>query len=233
MAYEAIPNTVANPSLKASPVFAFAAVCLVAGLAIGYLARTAHLTEPVAQSPARSSRISAAANAAHAGRMPSLDDMRHMADTQAAPSIEKLKNDPNNSALLAQVGAIYHSTHQFREAAAYYGKAVQFDPKNVGLRTKFATSLYRDGDADGAIAQLNAALKENPKDANSLFNLGMIRLQGKHDPNGAIAAWQKLLKANPALNPDRKAQVQKLMADVLTMMGDQHGLREVQVHDEH
>ena len=148
-----------------------------------------------------------------------------MADKQAAPLLERLKSDPNNSALLSQVGAIYHSTHQFKEAAAYYGKAVSVDPKNVPLRVKLAASLYRDGDVDGAIAQLNQALSYDPKDANSLFNLGMIRLQGKGDGKGAVAAWQQLLKSNPHLSADRKAEVQKLMADVLHTLGDQQAAK--------
>jgi cytochrome c-type biogenesis protein CcmH/NrfG len=74
--------------------------------------------------------------------------------------------------------------------------------------------MYYDGDADGAIAQLQQSLQYDPKDANSLFNLGMIKWQGKQDSKGALAAWQKLLKSNPQLSADRKATVQKLMADV-------------------
>ncbi len=154
--------------------------------------------------------------------MPSLGEMKRMADRQAAPLLEKLKHDPDNSALLMQVGTIYHSTHQFKEAATYYGKAVQADPKNVVDRTKLAASLYRSGDVDGAIAQLNKALTYDPKDANSLFNLGMIKLQGKQDGKGALAAWQQLLKTNPQLSADGKATVEKLMADVLTSLSDQH-----------
>jgi cytochrome c-type biogenesis protein CcmH/NrfG len=68
---------------------------------------------------------------------------------------------------------------------------------------------------------LNQALAVDPKDANALFNLGMIRLQGKNDGRGALDAWQRLLKSNPQLSPERKAEVQKLMADVLTSMGRQ------------
>ena len=160
-----------------------------------------------------------------AGQMPSLEDMKRMADNQAAPLLAKLQSDPANSALLMQIGAIYHANHQFNEAAEYYDKARQIDPKNVSAHTSLASSLYRSGDVDGAIAQLNQALRYDPNDANALFNLGLIRLQGKHDGNGALAAWQKLLKSNPQLSADRKAEVQKLMAGVLTMLGDQHGMR--------
>ena len=42
----------------------------------------------------------------------------------------------------------------------------------------------------------------------------MIKWQGKQDGSGALAAWQELLKSNPQLSADRKATVQKLMADV-------------------
>jgi len=172
--------------------------------------------------------VNAASNAAHrgamtSGRVPTMAEMQQMADKQAAPLLEKLKSDPNNTALLIQVGAIYHTTHQFKQAAAYYDKAVQVDPKSVAVRTKLASSLYRDGDVDEAIAQLNRALSYDPKDANALFDLGIIKLQGKQDGKGALAAWKQLLKSNPELSTDRRATVEKLMADVMTTLAGQHG----------
>jgi cytochrome c-type biogenesis protein CcmH/NrfG len=140
--------------------------------------------------------------------------MKQMADKKAAPLLEKLKSDSANFDLLVQVGNIYKATHQFKDAAGYYRKALQVSPKNVAIRTEFASCLFYDGDADGAIAQLQEALHYDPKDANSLFNLGMIKWQGKQDGQGALSAWQQLLKSHPQLGADRKTTVQKLMADV-------------------
>lgn len=250
MESESTTAMVAIPTLRTTQVYGMAAVCLAAGLAIGYFLRgsqiptstprqtqgaaaTAMQGAPVPDTAAsrqttgaqpQSSPNAAAVNphAAMGGRAPSLEEMKQMADRQAQPLIEKLKGDPNNSAALVQLGAIYHTTHRFKEAAACYGKAVQIDPKNVAVRTKLASSLYRSGDVDGAIAQLNKALTYDPKDANALFDLGMIRLQGKQDGKGAVAAWQHLLKTNPEMSSERRAQVQKLMADVMTTLGDQH-----------
>lgn len=233
MTSQETPASPASSSLKAKQVYSLAILCLGIGLALGYFSRAAHISTTEAQPPASIAQHAATNAAMPAGHMPSLAQMHQMADTQAAPLLEKLKSDPNNSSLLAQVGAIYHSTHQFKEAASYYDKAVQLDPKNVSLHSRLASSLYRSGDVDGAITQLNAALREDPKDANSLFNLGMIRLQGKRDPKGALAAWQKLLKTNPDLSPDRKAEVQKLIAQVVTMMGDQNGTAEASAHVGH
>jgi cytochrome c-type biogenesis protein CcmH/NrfG len=96
-----------------------------------------------------------------------------------------------------------------------------------------ASSLYRGDDVDGAIRQLNQALSYDPKDANALFDLGIIKLHGKQDGKGALAAWQQLLKSNPQLSADRKATVQKMIAAVLTMLSDQNGIQGARSNDEH
>lgn len=217
-----------SSTIRATTVYAVVTCCLAAGLLMGYLSREVFST-PSTRADA-SLNAPGPSTALAKGHVPSLADLKQMADKQAAPLLEKLKNDPNDAALLMQVGAIYHTSHQFKDAAIYYGRAVQIEPRNVGLRTKLASSLYRGGDVDGALAQLSQALSDEPTDANSLFNLGMIRLRGKSDAKGALAAWQKLLKTNPQLSPDRKAEVQKLMAEVLTTMGDQGRLQGATAH---
>ncbi len=138
--------------------------------------------------------------------------MRRIADQQAAPILETLKSDPGNVTLLAQAGSIYHASHQFSEAALWYGKAVARDPKNAAMRIHLATSLYRSGDADGAMAQLDQALTLEPANPDALFNLGLIRQQARHDSPGALACWSKLLRTNPSLTAAQKNQVKSLMA---------------------
>ena len=230
---EATAPTAAPASMKAKQVYAMAIVCLVFGLAVGYMMRSSQLAAPASQIAVQTNPQARAAQSGSSQHRPSLEEMHIMADKQAAPLLEKLKSNPNDSALLVQIGAIYHTTHRFKEAAGYYQRAVDTDPKNVAIRTKLASSLYRNGDIDGAIKQLNQALKYQPKDANALFDLGMIKLQGQGDGRGAIAAWQRLLKTNPDLSPDRKATVMKLMADVMTMMGDQQGIEKPRSNNAH
>lgn len=221
MANESSTAPAAEVYLQATRVYTMAAICLGAGLAVGYLVRTA-MANPVSAAPI----AAAAAKSPHsetltpAGHMPSLNEMHQVASQKAAPLLAKLKTDPNNSALLMQIGSVYHSAHLFKDAATYYGMAVQLDPRSVDAHTKLAISLFRAGDVDPAIAELNRALSLDPKNPNALFNLGMIRLQGKNDPKGALAEWQKLVKLNPQLDPERKAQVQKLMADVMAASND-------------
>jgi len=153
-------------------VYAMAAICLAIGLVLGYLFRgSASRPDPASQ--ATQMPATADAPAAHP-QMPSLEDMKRRADKKAEPLLAKLKTDPNNSDLLNKIGTLYKATHQFKEAAGYYQKAVDADPKNVAARTDLASCLFYQGDADGAIHQLQQSLRYDPKDANSLFNLGMM-----------------------------------------------------------
>jgi len=196
---------------KTAQVYTMAAVCLVIGLVLGYLFRGSETAKsPDARGAAASTAPASSSPAAH---MPTLEDMKHMADTKAEPLLAKLKTDPKNADLLNQLGTIYKSTHQFQQAAGYYQKAIDADPKNVPARTDLASCLFYQGDADGALQQLQQALALDPKDANSLFNLGIIRLQAKNDPNGAVEAWRKLLKLNPTLPQEKKDTVEKLIAE--------------------
>ena len=202
-----------NASWQAWQVYVMATVCLVVGVLFGYLVRG---SAPVAAAPANQPKQPAAASTMSQS-MPTLDDMKRMADKQAEPLLEKLKTDPNNADLLNQIGNVYRMTHQFDTAATYYQKSLEVNPKNIGPRTDLASCLFYKGDIDGAIAQLEKSLTYNPTHAGTLFNLGMIRWKGKNDAPGAIAAWNKLLKSNPKY--ENKATVEQLIAEVKTHPG--------------
>jgi cytochrome c-type biogenesis protein CcmH/NrfG len=212
MANESQRPVTGSVGWKKTQVYSMALICLVMGVALGYLFRGSE-SNPVQSSQASAQPdLGSTPGAGMPQQMPTLDDMKRMADKQAGPLLEKLKTDPNNSSLLNQVGTVYKVTHQFKDAAEYYEKAVQADPKNVAARTDLASCLYYEGDVEGALKQLQISLQYDPKDANTLFNLGMIRWQAKKDSSGAVSAWQQLLKANPKLANDKKAAVEKLIA---------------------
>ncbi len=187
---------------KPVQTYTMAAVCLLIGLVIGYFLRGS-ATQPVtAVASEAAPQMGQGSQDPHAGmgqqqKMPSLEDMKRMADKQTAPLLEQLKKDPNNADLLNKVGTMYRATHQFKTAIDYYQKSLAINPKNVGARTDLASCLYYLGDVDGALAELNKSLTYDPKHAGTLMNIGIIKWKGKNDVNGAVAAWEKLLKLNP------------------------------------
>ena len=199
--------------------YAMAAVCLVIGVLVGYLVRGS--ARPAAQATPTEMQQAASApppgmpqatsplppgmphatSAPPAGmgqqKMPTLDDMKRMTDKQAEPLLVKLKTDPKNVDLLNKIALTYKAGHQFKEAIAYFQKSLDVDPKNVTTRTLMASCMYYTGDVDGALAELNKSLTYDPKHAGTLMNIGIIKWHGKNDVNGAVAAWQTLLKLNP------------------------------------
>ncbi|HET7208096.1 MAG TPA: tetratricopeptide repeat protein [Terriglobales bacterium] len=220
-----MPNQSGDPGVNASgwrPIHAYllGAVCLLLGVLAGYLVRGS--ASPSANAAGVNAPLSLQAGPDQAGgtqHMPTLEQMKHMADKKAEPLLAKLKTDPNNAALLIQIAQVYRSTHQFKEAAQYYSKSLDIEPRNIAIRTEMASCLYYAGDIDGALSALRQAVQDDPKDANSLFNLGVIEWREKKDAQGALAAWRQLLKANPNLDNGKKTEVTKLIADVSQQAG--------------
>lgn len=204
----------ASPGWQAKQVYVLSAICLLLGAMLGYLLRGSASPRPTAAVPSTQTDAAPAGMPGHSGQMPTLDQMKHMADKQAEPLLARMRSNPNDAGLLIEIGNVYRSAHQFKDASEYYGKALQLDPRNVAIRTELASCLYYIGDTDGALAQLHQAVETDPKDSNSLFNLGMIQWREKKDAAGALAAWNQLLKSNPRLAAEKRTQVEKLIAQV-------------------
>jgi cytochrome c-type biogenesis protein CcmH/NrfG len=191
-------------------VLTMATICLCLGILVGYLASGSQKSLQKAQSDESQPP---AGHAAGAPAMPTMDQMKHMADKSAEPLLEKLKASPNDPGLLSQVAKVYFSTHQFPEAISYAERAIQADPKQVGNRADLASYYFYSGNADKAIVTLEDALKVQPNNPQVLFNLGILKLQAKDDRPGAIALWKQLLKTNPNLPEERRQAVQRAIMD--------------------
>lgn len=179
--------------------YAMAAVCLVIGVLVGYLVRGS--ASSAGQAAPATAQVQPAASASSDGmgqqKMPTMDDMKRMADKQAEPLLTTLKTDPKNAALLNKTALTYKAAHQFKEAIPYFQKALDVDPRNVAIRDDMASCMYYTGDVDGALDELNKSLSYDPKHPGTLLNIGIIKWQGKNDVKGAVASWQTLLKLNP------------------------------------
>jgi tetratricopeptide (TPR) repeat protein len=143
---------------------------------------------------------------------PTPEQLRHMADKQAAPLVDALQKDQSNPELLAKVGNVYYDAQQYPVAIDYYQRALKAKPADASIRTDMATAYWYTGNADTAISEFNRALADEPNKPNALFNLGVVQWQGKMDVPGAIATWQRLLDTNP--NYEGKSKVIELMAQV-------------------
>lgn len=202
--------------------YTLAVVCLLLGMAGGWLIRGSQ--SPTAAVAAESASAPAPTGMGGGGNaQPTPEQLKKMADTQAAPLIEKLKSDPNNPELLASIGNFYYDAQQYPIAVDYYGRALKAKPSDAGVRTDMATADWYMGNADAAITEFNKALTYEPNKANTLFNLGLVKWQGKMDINGAVADWEKLLATNPSY--EGKDKVQQMIAEAKKHSGVKPGTK--------
>ncbi len=193
------PKLPQRPAAKESPaiVLVVGIVCLVVGLATGYYfgRQSARQTATVASTQTDSTFV------------------QNEAALRAT-----VQNNPADLNALIQLGNLYYDHGQFRDAILWYGKALEIDPKNPDVRTDRGTSYWNTGQADAAIAEFRRALESDPSHAQTLYNLGVVYLDGKKDPAEARKAWERLLATNPNY-PDRA----KLQQQIASLAGPQPG----------
>jgi cytochrome c-type biogenesis protein CcmH/NrfG len=200
--------------------YTLAVICLLLGVAVGWLFRGSQ--SPAAASPQTASAAAPAGSmGAGMGAQPTPDQIKQMADSQAAPLLEKLKADPDNPDLLVNVGNFYYDAQVYPTAIDYYQRALKIKPSDAAVRTDMATAYWYLGNADTAIDEFNKALTYEPNKPNTLFNLGVVKWQGKMDIDGAVAAWQKLLETNP--NYEGKDKVEQMIAQARKHAGVKPG----------
>lgn len=181
-------------------------VCLVLGIGLGFLYRG---SASAPQPNNVSEQVSMAAPGPQTTVTP--EQLKNMAEKAVQPELEQLKQKPNDAKLLAEIGNKYYAGHQFESAIEYYTKSVEAkaDPD---VLVQLANAQHYSGADDKAIATLNRALEIDPKFANAMFNLAMLKWKAQGDSAGAIREWQLLLKTYP--NHPNRAQVEQMIARV-------------------
>ena len=189
--------------------YVLAVICLFSGIVVGYLLRGSSPTQAAVPVPPGAPQPTAQGAA---GAPVTSVQLKQMADKQAEPLLNELKNKPTDAKLLAQVGNIYYDAQQFNDAIVFYSRSLQSAPKNADVRTDLATALWYMGDADHALAEFDQVLKQEPKKSNALFNRGVVKWQAKMDVKGAVSDWETLLKVDP--NYPQRPKVEELIAQV-------------------
>jgi cytochrome c-type biogenesis protein CcmH/NrfG len=189
----------AQPSVRReSPVHVViaGAVCLALGVAIGYYFGR---QSSVPGTPAAAAQAPAT--------VPNPSNL-----IQEESNLKSLISaNPRDSHAMIHLGNLYYDNGRHREAAEWYGKALELDPNNVNVRTDRGTSYWNLGQADAALAEFGKSLEIDPTHPQTLYNLGVVYLHGKNNASEARKAWQKLLALHPDY-PERSRIEQQLTA---------------------
>ena len=132
-------------------------------------------------------------------------------DADLQPYRDILGQDPRNAAAATALANKLYDAGRYAEAIPYYQTALAGDPKNINVSTDLGTAMFYAGRADEALAQLQTSLVIDPNHAQTLFNIGIVRRDGKSDRKGAVEAWERLLASNPSY--PEAARVRSLIAE--------------------
>jgi len=190
----------------ATQAYVLAVFCLLLGVTLGYLFRGS-ASPAVVNSAATQQNLNVPQQM---GNQPSPEQQKAMFEKAAAPLQDAVNKNPNDFGSIVKLGNLYYDSRQYPQAIELYERALKIHPDTADVRTDLGTAFWYTGDADKALAEFQKSLKINPNHPGTLFNMGIVKWQGKMDPSGAVQAWEDLLKRNP--NYPQKQQIEELIA---------------------
>jgi cytochrome c-type biogenesis protein CcmH/NrfG len=169
-----------------SPMNAITGIAgILFGVIVGYVIGSGQLQGPALTAAA----APAASSAAQSTTL--------VTDADLQPFRDILARDPKNAGTAAALANKLYDAGRYSEAIPYYQQALTNDPKNVNVSTDLGTAMFYAGRADEALVQLQKSLAIDPNHAQTLFNIGIVKRDGKNDKKGAVEAWERLLASSP------------------------------------
>jgi len=113
--------------------------------------------------------------------------------------LEKMtKENPDDVGAWTSLGNLYFDTGNHQKAITAYTRSLALNPNNASVMTDLGVMYRRSGQPNKAIESFDKAAKIDPKQETALFNKGIVLMHDLNDLDGAIQAWQELVKRNPA-----------------------------------
>ena len=192
-----------------------AVVGAVAGLIIGFFLGMyqGKQSAPPAAAPAGSQSVAG-------GGLPENHPSQEIMDNVARLREQAQKN-PNDTNSRIELGNIFYDLGQHEQAIGWYAQVLEIDPKNVNVRTDMGTAYHFLGNHDRALQEFAISLSIDPKHPQTLQNMGWVKYNGKKDYQGALDAWNTLLKTNP--NYQNAEQVRKQIEQATAEMAGKKG----------
>jgi len=131
------------------------------------------------------------------------------------------KKNPDDVAAWTTLGNLYFDTGNYRKAVTAYTKALAINPNNANVMTDLGVMYRRTGEPKKAVEAFDKAANIDPKQETALFNKGIVLMHDLNDLEGAIEAWEALVKRNPAATSPTGQPVKDLIEKLKTGMKPQ------------
>jgi cytochrome c-type biogenesis protein CcmH/NrfG len=105
--------------------------------------------------------------------------------------------NPTNVDAWTQLGHVYFDTNNAAKAIRAYEKSLELSPNNPNVLTDLGVMYRRNGQPDKALEAFDRAMTIDPSHEQSRFNKGIVLRYDLNDREGAVQAWEELIKINP------------------------------------
>jgi len=117
---------------------------------------------------------------------------------QVAALMQKISADPKDVKSLRDLGNIYYSSNDFKNAQIFYEKVVAVTPKDDDAWVAVGAAAFNQGDNAKAKSAWEQAIAVNPKNPEAHYDLGFAYLAQKTPDNEkAKAEWQTVIDLDP------------------------------------
>jgi tetratricopeptide (TPR) repeat protein len=174
-----------------SDAIAFGIAGVFFGLVAGWVIGSQQGTSRVSSAASSQSSASAAPTASPTTRAAVLDE------TQVTALKSVSEREPSNVQPRVQLANLYFDAERYDDAIKWYGEALRLTPNDVNVSTDLGVCYYYTNQPDKALEQFDHSLKLDPKHAKTLLNVGIVKAFGKQDLQGAMQAWQDVIKIAP------------------------------------
>lgn len=111
---------------------------------------------------------------------------------------ERVKANPKDLEAWTQLGHLYFDLGQSKDAIQAYERSLALDNSRPDIWTDLGVMYRRSGNPRKAVEMFDKALALAPDHKVTLYNKGIVLMHDLNDIEGALAAWEKLLKIDPA-----------------------------------
>jgi cytochrome c-type biogenesis protein CcmH/NrfG len=133
--------------------------------------------------------------------------------------LEKMtKEKPDDVAAWTKLGNFYFDTGEHKKAIVAYKKSLALNPNNADVMTDLGIMYRRTGEPEKAIEAFDKAAKIDSGHETALFNKGIVLMHDLNNLDGAIHAWEELVKKNPAATSPTGQPVKNLVEKLKTNM---------------
>lgn len=138
---------------------------------------------------------------------------RRQFESAASTLASVLTVAPDCAPALGMAGVAAQMRGKHDQAAGFFRKALEADPRDARFQAGLGISLFESGDADGAVAALRRVCELTPNIAAAWYNLGKaLKLQVQ--TGEAIQVLRRALQLDPAHVPARLT-----LADAMASVG--------------